>query len=434
MHSPRNLLLTLIFASPALLAGGVPADVTLETAFGGATFSTPVALRHAGDGSGRKFVVERSGRIRVVDSGGSVLAAAFLDDGDGDFADPVSTAGEGGLLGLAFHPDYASNGRFYVYYTWDNGTGLISRISEFTVSADPNIADPASERVILEVPQDFSNHNGGDIHFGPDGYLWIGFGDGGSGNDPCNRGQTLDPADLLDCGSHPTTPAKALLGKMVRIDVDNTTSAGDNDLCAADGDGAAAYAIPADNPFGTSSAVVFSDRFETVLEACPEVWAYGMRNPYRFSFDRDTGDLWIGDVGQNTWEEINHELAADPGGNNYGWKICEGSFERGSDSTACPLADHFGPIHDYSNTGCGSGGNGSVTGGFRYRGPVTSLQGTYVFGDFCSGRVWFMTDIGGSFTVDEFTNIGNIYGFGEDEAGELYVLLGDQIRVFDGNR
>jgi glucose/arabinose dehydrogenase len=422
------LSLSLILAAPALAQ--IPGDVTLDPAFGGASFSTPVALRHAGDGSGRKFVVERGGAIRIVDAAGNKLSTPFLDS----FQDPVSTTGEGGLLGLAFHPDYASNGRFYVYYTWDNGTGLISRISEFTASANPDVADAASERIILEVPQDFTNHNGGDIHFGPQGNLWIGLGDGGSGNDPCNRGQTLDPADLLDCGSHPTTPAKALLGKMLRIDVDSTTPPGGNDLCGAAPDGSAAYAVPGDNPFVNA---VFRDRFDQPAPSlgltdgsCAETWAHGMRNPYRFSFDRDTGDLWIGDVGQNTWEEIDFEPAGDPGGNNYGWKVCEASFERGSTTTACTLPDHFGPVHEYAN----AGDDCSVTGGFRYRGPVTSLQGTYVFGDFCSGRVWFMTDIGSSFTVDEFSNIGNIYGFGEDEDGELYVLLGGSIRMFDGNR
>ena len=420
----------LLLASP--LAAQIPADVTLDSAFGGASFSTPVALRHAGDGSGRKFVVERAGTIRIVDAGGSKLATPFLDS----FQDPVSTSGEGGLLGLAFHPAYASNGRFYVYYTWDNGTGLISRISEFTVSGDPDVADPASERVILEVPQDFTNHNGGDLHFGPDGYLWIGLGDGGSGNDPCNRSQTLDPDNLVtSCGSHPTTDAKALLGKMLRIDVDTSTPAGTNNLCAAEPDGSAPYAVPPDNPYVDA---VFRDRFGLPPQSiaitqgtCAETWARGLRNPYRFSFDRNTGDLWIGDVGQSNWEEIDFEPASNAGGENYGWKICEGSFERGSTTTACPLADHFGPVHEYAN----AGDECSVTGGFRYRGPVTSLQGTYVFGDFCSGRIWFMTDIGSSFTVDEFDNIiGNIYGFGEDEAGELYVLLGGSIRMFDGNR
>ena len=431
MPLQRNLLLFLAcIATP--LAAQIPPDVTLESAFGGTPFSTPLALRHAGDGTGRRFVVERGGAIQVVDAGGSKLATPFLDS----FQDPVSTSGEDGLLGLAFHPDYGSNGRFYVNYTWDNGSGLITRISEFTVSGDPNVADATSERVILEIPQDFNNHNGGDLHFGPDGYLWIGLGDGGSGNDPCNRSQTLDPDNLVtSCGSHQTTAAKALLGKMLRIDVDNPTPAGENDLCAAATDGSAAYSVPADNPF---ISAVFRDRFDSTAPShsitagsCAETWAYGLRNPYRFSFDRDTGDLWIGDVGQNDWEEIDLELAANTGGDNYGWKICEGTHLTGT-SDACTLADHHGPVHEYAN----DSSNCSVTGGFRYRGPVTSLQGRYVFGDFCSGTIWFAQDSGGgSFSVHEFGPAGgNVYGFGEDEAGELYVMLGDEILVFDGNR
>lgn len=431
MSLPRLLLFLAALLSTAA-AAQVPGDITLVPAFGGASFTTPVALRHAGDGSGRKFVVERGGAIRIVDSGGNKLANPFLDS----FDEPVNTSGEGGLLGLAFHPGYAGNGRFYVYYTWDNGSGLISRISEFQVGANPDVADPASERVILEVPQDFNNHNGGDLHFGPDGYLWIGFGDGGSGNDPCNRGQTLDPDNLVTgCGSHPTTPPKTLLGKMLRIDVDQTTPPGTNSLCGAETDGSAAYSIPADNPF---VGVIFRDRFGQPTTfagqtdgACAEIWAYGMRNPYRFSFDRATGDLWIGDVGQNTWEEIDFETAGDSGGNNYGWKICEGSYQRGSSSQLCALAGHHAPVHEYAN----AGSDCSVTGGFRYRGPVTSLQGRYVFADFCSGTVWFLDETGSGFALSEFGPAGgSVYGFGEDEAGELYLMLGGQIRRFDGNR
>lgn len=421
----------LVFAGLSAHAG-IPGDVSLEPAFGGESFSTPVALRHAGDS--RRFVVERGGSIRVVDAAGNKLATPFLDS----FGEPVSTTGEGGLLGLAFHPDYASNGLFYVNYTWDNGSGLITRIAEFEVSdGDPNQADPASERVILEIPQDFTNHNAGDLHFGPDGYLWIAMGDGGSGNDPCNRAQTLDPDDLdTGCGSHPSTDAKALLGKMLRIDVETVTPAGENRLCGAESDGSAAYAVPSDNPYVTA---LYRDRFQLppasagVTEgACAETWAYGFRNPYRFSFDRDTGDIWIGDVGQNTWEEIDLESAANPGGDNYGWKVCEASFERGSTTDACPLADHHGPLHEYANdvTNC------SVTGGFRYRGPVTSLQGRYVFGDFCSAKVWFAEETApDTWDVEEFQDLGgNIFGFGEDDAGELYLLRGNDILVFDGDR
>lgn len=414
------------------LSAAVPGDVHLDPAFGGVGFSTAVALRHAGDGSDRKFVVERAGIIQLVDAAGNIETTPFLN-----IASQVSTTGEGGLLGLAFHPDFTGNGRFFVYYTWDNGTGLISRIAEFTVSeTDPDVADPSSERVILQVPQDFDNHNGGDLHFGPDGFLWIGLGDGGNGNDPCNRAQTLDPAELdTNCGNHPVGDAQALLGKMLRIDVDNATVNGDNNLCGARDDGSAAYSIPAENPFVVA---LFRDRFAIPSQTagitdgtCAETWAYGLRNPYRFSFDRDTGDLWIGDVGQNTWEEINLERVDNPGGDNYGWKVCEGDFERGSTTDLCPLVNHHGPVHAYAN-----GSDCSVTGGFRYRGPVVSLQGRYVFGDFCSGTVWFAEETApDDWEVLEFGNSGgNIFGFGEDEAGELYLLSGGTIFRFDGDR
>lgn len=400
----------------------IPADIELESAFGGLFFDFPVAVRHAGDGSNRKFVVERSGLVRIVDAAGTALPTPFLN-----ITSQVDTTDEGGFLGLAFHPNYAGNGRFYVKYTFNGNPGgtvrLITRLSEFQVSAgNPNQADPDSERVLLQVPQDSNNHNGGDLHFDPDGYLVFGMGDGGGGNDPCNRGQTIDPANLLTCGNHATTAAKTLLGKMVRIDVDNTTPAGSNNLCTASPDGSAEYAIPADNPY-----VGMSNR-------CAEVWAYGKRNPYRFSFDRDTGDMWIADVGQSTWEEINFEPAGSSGGLNYGWKICEGNWLRGSTSTACNLAGHTGPIIEYRT---GQDSNCSVTGGYRYRGPVISLQGYYVYGDYCSGRIWFASEsTPGNWSSELFGllgGFGNLVGFGEDETGNLYVIRGSgQILRFNG--
>lgn len=416
-----------------LAHAGVPGDVTLETAFAAGSFDFPVALHHAGDE--RRFVVERPGRIRLVDAGGNIAATPFLE-----ITNQVDTAGEGGLLGLAFHPDYASNGRLYVNYTYNGNPGgasqLITRISEFQTSAgDPGQANPDSERVILEIPQDFNNHNGGDLHFGPDGLLYIGMGDGGSGNDPCNRAQTLDPDDLADCGNHPTTPAKALLGKMLRIDVDSTTAAGSNNLCAADADGSAPYAVPADNPF-----LIFADRFESdppgrIGGVCAETWTYGLRNPYRFSFDRDTGDLFIADVGQNRWEEINFEPAAARGGFNYGWNICEASFFTGT-TTPCDLPGHSFPILEYPIQGedeC------AVTGGYRYRGPVQSLQGIYVYADYCSGKIWFATETSpGQWDSDLFHELGTfagVVGFGEDQDGQLYLLRSNgAILRFAGNQ
>lgn len=400
----------------------IPGDITLDPAFGGASFNDPVAVRHAGDGSDRKFIVQLNGLIRIVDSSDQVLATEFLDVGN-----LTSTGGERGLLGLAFHPNYANNGRIFINHSANNIAGVPvgdTVIAEYQVSANPNVIDPLTRRVIIVIPQDFSNHNGGDLHFGPDGYLYIGMGDGGSGDDPCNRGQILDPS-TTPAGFCRTGETAWLLGKMIRIDVDNTTPAGSNNLCAANGDGSAEYAIPADNPF-----VGQADR-------CGEVWAYGLRNPYRFSFDRQTGDLWIGDVGQGTWEEVDLVPSGAPGGYNFGWKICEGDFLRGSTTQACTLVDHTAPVitYPYSSSPCRS-----VTGGFRYRGPVSSMQGYYVYSDYCSGVISFASEsTPGNWTSELFDTIapggfGNHTGYGEDEAGNLYLVrrTGD-IRVFNGD-
>jgi len=397
----------------------IPGDITLDPAFGGAGFSGPVGVRHAGDGSNRKFIIQLNGLVRIVDAGDNVLATPFLD-----VSSLTSAGGERGLLGLAFHPDYSTNGLVYINYT-DSApsNGIVNGdtvIAEYEVSAgDPNLINPASRRQIMVIPQDFSNHNGGDLHFGPDGYLYIGMGDGGDGNDPCNRGQTLDPS-TTPAGFCRTGEDAWLLGKMIRIDVDNTTPAGSNNLCAANGDGSAEYAIPADNPFAGES------------DRCGEVWSYGLRNPYRFSFDRDTGDMWIGDVGQSTWEEINLEPNSNPGGRNYGWKICEGDWVRGSTTSPCTLNPHAPPVIEYRRTGS----NCAVTGGFRYRGPILSMQGYYVFGDYCAGDVRFASEESpGNWESESFgATFGNPAGFGEDEAGNLYVtLLGGQILRFNGD-
>lgn len=413
------LALLALAASP--LFAQIPGDITLDPAFGGASFSFPVGVRHADDNSDRKFVIERAGTIRVVDAGGTVLAEPFLD-----ISALTSTTGERGLLGLAFHPDYASNGRVYINHTANNVTGVPNgdtMIVEYQVDPlDPDELDPNSREVILVIPQDFSNHNGGDLHFGPDGFLYIGMGDGGSGNDPCNRGQTLDPSTSPDTGCR-TGEDAWLLGKMLRIDIDSSTPAGSNNLCGAGPDGSANYAIPSDNPFVGQS------------NRCGEVWSFGQRNPYRFSFDRDTGDLWVGDVGQNTWEEINLEPATSSGGENYGWKICEGNWLRGSQVDPCTLPDHSGPVVEYSSASGSS--ECSVTGGYRYRGPVTSMQGYYVYGDYCSGKVWFAEQsTPGNWTSEQFGTVASfsLVGFGEDEDGNVYATLANgNILVFDGD-
>lgn len=350
----------------------IPNDALLETVFPAGTFDFPVALRHAADGSQRRFVVERSGRIRIVDAAGNLLPDPFLD-----IAAQVDTFFEGGLLGLAFHPAFPNNGKFYVYFT-ATGSPLTTRIVEFEIDgSDPNQADPASQRNILSIPQPAGNHNGGDLHFGPDGFLYIGLGDGG----PSDQSQNPD----------------TLLGSMLRIDVDNDDFPAEPDRN---------YAIPSDNPL-----VGATGRDET--------WAWGLRNPYRFSFDRATGDLWISDVGQVTWEEVNLQPAGDPGGQNYGWDVCEGNWLRGSTTQPCSLPGSTLPVIEYQRTSP----NCSITGGYRYRGPFPSLQGLYAYGDYCSGQVWLAREEGGDWISETFENVGfGIVGFGEDESGNLYLL------------
>ncbi len=327
----------------------------------------PTDISHAGDD--RLFVVEQAGRIRIVEADGTVLSTPFLD-----IIEQVRSIGnEQGLLGLAFHPDYATNGYFYVNYT---NTSSNTHISRFQVFSDtPNLADPDSEVILLTIEQDFANHNGGDLNFGPDGYLYIGMGDGGRGGDPNNRAQT------------PTS----LLGKMLRIDVD----------------GATLYAIPPDNPFVDDP------------ETRGEIWAFGLRNPWRFSFDRLTDDLYIADVGQGTWEEIDLQPASSPGGENYGWSCYEGDNILKPDRCDSAITYTF-PIHVYEHTQ----GNCSVTGGYVYRGnqyPV--LWGHYLFADYCSGRLWSLTPSGqGGWQITFLNDIpGNPSTFGENIAGELFV-------------
>jgi len=320
-----------------------------------AGLSRPVDLQNAGDE--RLFIVEKVGRIRIMQEGG-LFDTPFLNI-EGRVG---SRSNEQGLLGLAFHPNYAENGLFYVNYTDRDGNTVISR---FQVTSDPNVADPNSEMILLRVNQPFRNHNGGGMAFGPDGYLYLGLGDGGSAGDPQGNGQKLD----------------TFLGKILRIDVDSGEP----------------YTIPADNPFGS------------------EVWAYGLRNPWRFSFDSQTGDLYIGDVGQNQWEEIDFVPAGTPGGINFGWNFLEGShpYAGGSQDGLIP------PVAEYSHDqGC------SVTGGYVYRGGMTEWNGIYLYGDYCMGTVWGLihSDEGWQNQV-LFSAGGNITSFGQDNSGEIYLTL-----------
>ena len=325
----------------------------------------PVAITHAGDGSGRLFITLQRGQI-VVYKGQRVLPSPFLD-----IASRVSCCGERGLLSVAFHPHYASNGLLYVNYTNTNGHTVIAR---YQVSSDPDVANPNSARILLTIRQPYRNHNGGQLQYGPDGYLYIGMGDGGSGGDPQNRAQNL----------------QTLLGKMLRIDVDRGTR----------------YAIPPDNPF------------VDIPEAGKEIWALGLRNPWRFSFDRLTGALFIGDVGQQNWEEVNVQPASSPGGENYGWRRMEGKhcFKP---TSHCDNGTLTLPILEYShNLGC------SITGGYRYRGRrIPQYYGTYFYGDYCTGRIWGARPDGRHWTATRLLNLGlSISAFGEDETGELYMV------------
>ncbi|MFO7943550.1 MAG: PQQ-dependent sugar dehydrogenase [Anaerolineales bacterium] len=319
----------------------------------------PIGLSTAGDGSGRLFIIEQPGRIMIIEAG-QILEAPFLD-----IRDRVGDKGnEQGLLGLAFHPDYEENGFFYVNYTDKNGNTMVSR---FTVSEDPNRADPASESKVLTISQPFANHNGGHVLFGPQGYLWISTGDGGSGGDPQGNAQNLDN----------------LLGALLRIDVNQEP-----------------YAIPEDNPFGN------------------EIWAFGLRNPWRFRFDPATGDLYIADVGQSAWEEVDYLPAGAPGGANFGWDYREGShpFE-GDPPQDASLID---PVAEYNQ----SSGDCSVSGGAVYRGALPSWQGVYLYGDFCSGAVRGLLQVeDGSWVSEVLFQTGyRIVAISQDEAGEVYLI------------
>ncbi len=347
-------------AAPVALAAN-QLDLQLVTT----GLSSPVAVTNAGDGSGRLFVVERPGRIRVV-LNGKVQAGSFLD-----ITHRVLAGGERGLLGLAFHPDFTTNRFFYVYYTRADGDLVVSR---FTANIGLAAASSATEQFLMRIEHSAnSNHNGGQLAFRSDSYLYIGTGDGGGSGDPDDNGQST----------------ATLLGKILRIDVDGS------------GDGTfGTYAIPATNPF------VGGPELE-------EIWASGLRNPWRFSFDRSTGALWIGDVGQGSWEEIDREALADPGGRNYGWNVMEGAHCYASGS--CNQSGLTLPIAEYSHSlGC------SVTGGFVYRGTTQpDLLGEYVFADYCSGRLWTIP-VGGSAATERRQVSLNISSFGESEGGELY--------------
>jgi glucose/arabinose dehydrogenase len=382
----RNLAAALVLASllgPAtsaadpVSAAAVPSRIHLGLTRVATGLSRPLLVTNAGDGSGRLFVVEQTGKIMIVKAG-KVLAAPFLD-----LSASVSGGNEQGLLGLAFHPSYKSNGKLYVSYTDRNGTSIIR---EYRVSAsNPDRVNGASGRTLLRLRQPYANHNGGNIAFGPDGDLYIGFGDGGSAGDPGNRAQNLG----------------TLLGKLLRIDVNRRT-------------GTLPYGIPSTNPFVGRSGL-------------DQIWAYGLRNPWRWSFDRATGDLWIGDVGQDAWEEVDRAMAShgrNAGrGLNFGWRVMEASHCY-NPSAGCTQTGKTLPLTEYGHTN----GRCSITGGFVYRGSTyPDLVGAYVFADYCSGEIWYVDRgaVRGTAPILALDTDAMITSFGQDQAGELYLTDGN---------
>lgn len=398
-----------------------------------------VQIRHANDA--RKFVVLQGGTIRVLDAGNNVLATPFLamtSVTNCQFPDGTSAAlgftsgGERGLLGLAFHPQYAANGQLFINFTDARGDTTVAR---FTRDAgNPDVVDHASCAVVLRIDQDFANHNAGDLAFGPDGLLYVPMGDGGGSNDACNRAQTLDPANLsnsVNCAADTDFSAlgggdpdsRALLGKLLRIDIDGTTAksnatglCGAMELPAAPGATLVAnYRLPQAPDLPNPTTIDGAN-------PCDEVWAYGLRNPFRFSFDRQTGDMYLGDVGQGTTEEVSFQPASSSGSENYGWNFCEGPFNRGSSSGTCTslTTPHTPPILFYNS----NPSRCSVIGGYRYRGSSPAAFGKYFYGDYCTGEIFIGTENAGSWTavVAPVAVSGfGLYGFGEDAAGELYV-------------
>lgn len=366
-----------------LYAAGTPAQISTTNAFPELSFSAPVELMHAGDGSNLLFVIEQTGTIAVFENDPNTAEKqTFLD-----ISEQVLYGGEQGLLGLAFHPDYENNGLFFVYYSRSGPRRSV--ISRFSVDAgNPMRADAASEHVILEVEQPYSNHNAGQLQFGPDGYLYIALGDGGSGGDPQGNGQNRE----------------TLLGSILRIDVDDVPAG-------------QAYGIPAENPFAGNSSGWRE-----------EIFAYGLRNPWRFSFDSETGWLWTADVGQNKWEEV-HVIE---NGGNYGWNIMEG-FHCYLPATGCDQEGLMLPIWEYGHD---ADGGFSVTGGFVYRGErIPELYGKYIYADFVSGHIWALEYDGAGEPQNEriIERSGlSIAGFGVDAENELYLCsLDGEIHKFE---
>jgi glucose/arabinose dehydrogenase len=377
-----------------LARAAIPADLRLTSYATG--LNNPVAIRSPGDGSGRMFVVERGGTIRIVDAAGDLLTTPY-------YTRSVHTEDvERGLLGIAFDPDFASNGTLYIVYTDSGSNGEILRR---LVAEDPAANTfSGKDTEVMRIPL-FYNHNGGDIHFGPDNYLYWSTGSGTGSFDPEDLSQNLWMKTVSNL-------TYTLMGKILRLDVRNPKRSGSSNKCGAKGR-SSSYSIPSDNPFAETK------------EACAEIWLYGFRNPWRFSFDRANGDLWIGDVGEGAWEEISFWPAAGGAHRNFGYPQCEGNhFGRPSGSgTDCPAINgSAAPLIEYSHADLRC----SVVGGYRYRGPIGPLNGHYIFGDSCSSEIFIGAQDGGSsFTVFPSgiaPGYGTVAAFGEGQNGELYVV------------
>jgi glucose/arabinose dehydrogenase len=382
----------------------IPADLHLTSVATG--LNNPVAIRSPGDSSGRLFVVERGGAIRIIDAAGTLLTTPY-------YTRSVDTSDvERGLLGLAFDPDFASNGTLYIVYS---GSGANGEILRRLVAGNPAANTfSGSDTEIMRIPL-FYNHNGGDIHFGPDNYLYWSTGSGTGSFDPEDLAQDLWKRSISNNDYF-------LMGKVLRLDVRTPTSTAAANMCGAVAGQPAGYSIPADNPYAGTAGT------------CAEIWLYGFRNPWRFSIDRLNGDLWIGDVGEGNWEEIDHYPAAGGSNRNFGYPQCEGNHpgRPGGGGSTCPASyGTLAPVMEYShaNSRC------SVAAGVRYRGPITPLNGHYIFGDSCTSEVFIGTEGGGAWSFVTFASgiapgYGTVSAFGEGQNGDLYLVDHQNGRVW----
>ncbi len=397
---------------------GTPGGLSLQRFPNGSTeFSQPIAISAPNDGSGRVFIVERCDDIVIVENG-SVLPTPFVSI-------DAACSSEQGILGLAFDPDYATNGTFYVTYTAPDSDPQIGAsndqvLARYTVSSDPNVANPNGE-VILRVPDIRDNHNGGDLHFDNDGYLNWSMGDGGVQDDPngfaqCTGRKKADENAGTCYQTSGSGPTYYLLGKIIRLDVHGTTASAPANFCGATPGQPAPYRIPPGNPFADAGAHP---------NDCAEILNWGFRNPFRFSIDRETGDMLIGDVGQNAYEEIDFQ-AAGSAGQNFQWAECEGFRTHPGGNTPCSgPPGSISPKLDYFHDGSVC----AVVGGYVYRGPIASFRGQYVFSDNCSGEIYIVANPDAGASLWSYTTLPgapfmNTYAFGEDASGNLYVADG----------